>query len=1140
MKPIIRCSKYVSSSLLLFLLMFGSFDAAAQTEAAGQIISHYGDIWISSTANRDWRKATDNTLLYNGYSIRTGRMSGVSLRMEDESLIRLSQNSVFVVEQLEVSSFWRRATALVSKATQSLKSTYRLLSGKLWGRNNNRHVNSTIRTTTATIGIRGTEYMVEASDESSQVTIMEGVVLASNAHGEATIRSGESASIGVNQAPLKLTTVKTRGSVQWTVLVPELMNVPALLEQAIGDNKIRRELITAYQQGRFADAYDRADQLLHSEQAVPALKPFLPWLLLRTGQTQMAQEMLQNLSTSDDSRTIQELMAFAAFLQNDLLSADLIIQQLENSHQLSDTGSLIKGYLAQSRHDLPGAQQAYLTALQINSNNLPARLQLATILFGSGDNERALHMVNLALDIDPNNVQALNLKGFIALAENDSSSALTLWQDVVKRNRANAETHFGLSLALMRKGEVEQAMQHIASAVLLDPQRSMYLSYWGKMLYQIGRHDRALTVLESAILKDPEDPTPHLYKSIILRDLNRPGESIESMQNARYLNNNRGVYRSRSLLDQDLAVQNVDLSRLYTQLGLNEWAHKSAIESIHQDYTNVSAHILNAGAYAQMGDRPYALFNEALLARLYQPANINAFSSYNSYTSLYEAPATQFDLALGAGNHDQFEASLFATGANPESRFAWAAGVVGDTSDGWRDNNGEDFSNLSLIGKWQLSRHDNLMLTLSSSKYEIKDEASARYEIDSVVDPYAKLEQATNQFEAGLLHRLQNQHDLMFYLACHQLETDFTDNNIDQVINVGGDDLTRERLLDGNYQRPYTQFQFQGVKQWPQHQLFYGVLAYDGKNKARLNSDYGLFDPNHSLLDNLPALDESSSDELDIQFTSLYVQDSWQLTDDLQLDLAVHAEQMDNANAVTGGEWRIDKVNGRAGIAWKFRPYHTLRLAHFEYILPFVTARLDPSNIAGITLFRSSSEGSQIRESDLVIDYEWAHGLVSTALFSVDVGSTTATPDGGGGQLESTSSSKKEGFSITYNHLLGERTGLNLALANFDQSDEAHPALERRETNLSLALTHVFANSLSITAKQIYRDLDFDTGSSYSDESINVTNLLLSYEFAAKTQAVAFEVTNLTDEEFNWVTDNYTTIGIAPARMYKLNYRISF
>lgn len=1125
---------------LFLILTLCSFEVTAQPEAAGQIVSQYGEVWVLSNATNAWHRAQEGTLLYNGYSVKTGKMSGVNLRMEDESLIRLSQYSEFKIEKLEVSSFWRKATSLVSSATKGLASSYRLLSGKLWGRNNNRSLNAQIRTSTATIGIRGTEYSIEADDNGSQVTILEGSVQASNELGETIINSGETAVVARGQAPVKSTTIKTAGSVQWTIQIPELISVRSLLEQSIEDLVVLDQIYTAYQQQRYADVYDFPEQQRDGLTPVsypPAMKP---WLLLKTGQSAEAMDQLKALASSDGSVLINELLAFTAFIQGDLSFAEQRLNTLEADGRLTDSGWLAKGYIAQARHDLDAAAQAYLTALQINSTNLQARIQLATIYFGSGSNDRAMHLVTQALEMNPDSVQALNLKGFISLAENRTREALEIWKSLESRQLSDAETYFGLSLAQMRQGDSEQAMQNIATAVLMDPQRSMYLSYWGKMLHQIGRHDKALTVLDSAIRLDPEDPTPHLYKAIILRDLNRPGEAIQSVQAAQLRNDNQGVYRSRSLLDQDHAVQSVDLSRLFSQLGLNEWAHQKAIDSINRDFTNASAHILNAGAYAQMGGRSYALFNEALLARLYQPANINTFSSYNSYTSLYEHPDTLINLNLGAGNHGQVDASLIMAGANPDSAFAWGAAALSSNSDGWRDTNGEDFSNLSAIGKWQLSRNDNLLLSLSHSKYKMNEESAAQYEFDAPFDPYAQLEQTSNQFEAGLLHRLENNHDLMFYLAVQQNKSDFIDNNIDQIIPVGSDNLTRERLVDGSYERPTNQFQFQGVKRWNQHQLFYGALVYDGKSKVNFDSDYGLFDPNHSLLDNLAMFDSSTSGDLDIHFTSLYVQDSWSATPDLQLDLALHAEQMDNANPITGGEWALDKLNGRAGIAWKFLPSHTLRLAHFEYILPFVTARLDPSDIAGVTLFRNSSEGSLIKESDLVLDYEWANGLVSATLFSVEQNDTSAIPDGSGGQTESTTDSKKEGLSIVYNQLLGQRTGLNIAVASFEQNNDSAPDLDRSENNLSLALTHVFSNSLTITGKQVLRNIDFDASSSRLDEDISVTNLTLYYEFANKTQAIALEVINLTDEEFNWVTDQFTTIGIAPDRMYKLNYRISF
>ncbi|MBC8211908.1 MAG: hypothetical protein H8E21_12670 [Gammaproteobacteria bacterium] len=702
---------------------------------------------------------------------------------------------------------------------------------------------------------------------------------------------------------------------------------------------------------------------------------------------------------------------------------------------------------------------------------------------------------------------------------------------------ADAETYFGLSLAYMRKGLIEQAMQSIASAVLLDPQRSMYLSYWGKMLHQIGRNDKALTVLDSAIRLDQQDPTPRLYKAIILRDLNRPGEAIRHLQVAQELNNNRGVYRSRSLLDKDLAVQNVDLSRLFTQLGLAEWAHKKAINSIKSDFTNVSAHILNAGAYAGVGDRAYALANEALLARLMQPANINAFSSFNSYTSLYETPDNEFNLELSAGNHQQRSASLIAAGAVPEKSLAWSVAAVHDGSDGWRNTNGESFDNLSFIGKWQLNEKANLLISASVTDSEFMyDFNLPRYEIDSTDDNKPPFNIGTKELELGLHYRLSNDHDLMFYISGNDFNGGQNGLEIDP-FNIGASILTLETVYKDSYERPSTRFQFQGIKKLKQHQLIYGLLFYNGMNNAHINEDATIYNPDHTLNNTVPTLDKTSSFDLDISFSSLYIQDSWQIAPNLLLDLAAYLERMDNANAQTGGEWSLNENSARFGLVWNVNSAHTLRFASFEYLLPFISARLDPTDIAGIPIFKNTNEGSLVTESDLVWDFEWNSGLLSTAIFKVQESFTSAALVAGN-QLETTSKSEKQGMSITLNTLLGLSTGLNVGFTSFDVEDGSLPALDRKENNISIGLTHVYPNSLSVGAKHVVREMNFD--GTREEGNINVTSLLVGYEFDNKKQQFEFEVSNLFDQKFNWVTDKFSTSGVAPERLFTARYRVSF
>ena len=162
-------------------------------------------------------------------------------------------------------------------------------------------------------------------------------------------------------------------------------------------------------------------------------------------------------------------------------------------------------------------------------------------------------------------------------------------------------------------------MEEISTAVLLEPNRSIYLSYWAKMLYQLRRFDKAMEILDQAEKKDSADPTPHYYRALILNELNRPTQAIRSLHSAIELNDNRAVYRSRFLLDRDLASKNVDLSYMYDQLGLSEWAVSKAMASVKTDFTNHAAHWFLGGALNGTEDRTQCATNEFILARIMQP-----------------------------------------------------------------------------------------------------------------------------------------------------------------------------------------------------------------------------------------------------------------------------------------------------------------------------------------------------------------------------------------------------------------------------------------------------------------------------------------------------------------------------------------
>jgi hypothetical protein len=64
---------------------------------------------------------------------------------------------------------------------------------------------------------------------------------------------------------------------------------------------------------------------------------------------------------------------------------------------------------------------------------------------------------------------------------------------------------------------------------------------------------------------DAGDPTPWLYSALLLQQQNRINEGIRDLQRSQDLNDNRQVYRSRLLLDQDRAGARSELGQFVSR-----------------------------------------------------------------------------------------------------------------------------------------------------------------------------------------------------------------------------------------------------------------------------------------------------------------------------------------------------------------------------------------------------------------------------------------------------------------------------------------------------------------------------------------------------------------------------------------------
>ena len=139
--------------------------------------------------------------------------------------------------------------------------------------------------------------------------------------------------------------------------------------------------------------------------------------------------------------------------------------------------------------------------------------------------------------------------------------------------------------------------------------------------------------LDLAKLLDPADPTAWLYSALLRQQDNHVNSAVHDLEQSKALNQNRRVYRSQLLLDQDLAVRGANLAAIYRDAGLRDLSVREAVRAVQADYGNFSAHLFLANSYGELRDPSQvnlryetAVVQRILLANLLAPVGAGILS----------------------------------------------------------------------------------------------------------------------------------------------------------------------------------------------------------------------------------------------------------------------------------------------------------------------------------------------------------------------------------------------------------------------------------------------------------------------------------------------------------------------------------
>ena len=638
--------------------------------------------------NAAWAPATAGQTLNIRERLRTGEDSRAAVRLTDLSVLRVDELT---------------ETEILPPREGSAKPRLSLKQGSTYFFSREAVGEVQLETPAANGAIRGTEFVATvAANGKTTVTMLDGELELSNAQGSVLVRSGEQGNAEPGRKPTKTAVIEAINIIQWCLYYPGVLDLNELGFSSA--QRASNASLAAYTEGDLLAALktyrggagSNADKVYHAG------------LLLAVGQVAKANRLLSDVSPRTPGRaSLLTLIAAVTFKAR---------PNVEAPRTASDW--IAESYYRQSKADLPGALEAARRATEIDPSFGFAWTRVAELQFSFGRIPQSKEALEKGLRLSSRNPAAHSLRGFLFSAENKIKDAKISFQDAMAIDGALGDAWLGHGLCLIRQGQAELGRRDLQVAAALEPNRAFFHSYLGKAFSNVGNEQKTRQELARAKQLDPRDPTPWLYSAIENKQDSRINEAVRDLETSLELNENRRIYRSQFLLDQDRAVRSANLAAIYQADGMEDVSVREATRGVDSDYGNASSHLFLANSYNALRDpkrinlryeTPW--FNELLLANLLAPVGGGPLSQYVSeqeYSKLFEAD--RFGISSTS--------SYFSTGEIRETASQY--GIFGNVSysfdtefqynNGLRPNNEITRSESYGQVKLQLTLQDSIFL----------------------------------------------------------------------------------------------------------------------------------------------------------------------------------------------------------------------------------------------------------------------------------------------------------------------------------------------------------------------------------------------------------------------------------------------
>ena len=810
------------------------------------------------------------------------------------------------------------------------------------------------------------------------VTMIDGEVELANALGAVVISGGEQGVAEAGRAPLKTAVLNAANVIQWNLYYPGVLD-PAELELSPQERETLAPSLAAYSRGELLEALK-----LYSANHQPASAGdhlYLGGLLLAVGMVDQSLQQLEPAASGNGNNpalanALRELIAAVKFERWDSTNTPALA-----------TEYLAESYYQQSRANLAGALTAARKAVEKSPSFGFGWERVAELEFSYGHTDAAQKALEKSLTFAPRNPQAFTLKGFILSAQNRIPEAIQNFDEAIVIDGALGNAWLGRGLCRIHSGQAVTGREDLEVAAALEPNRAVLRSYLGKAFNETHDYTRAEHELALARKFDPNDPTSWLYSALLHQQDNQINLAIRDLEQSQALNDNRSVYRSQMLLDQDASVRGANLAGIYQDAGMEAVSVREATRAVNYDYANYSAHLFLANSYNQLRDpnqinlryeTPW--LNEYLVANLLAPVGAGTLSqtvSQQEYSKLFEhdkfgaVSSTEY---FSDGNWIQ-SGSQYGTVGN----FGYAVDSYYLSSNGQRPNNGQQQLTVSAQIKYDATPRDSFFSQTTYynatagdlTQYYNQSQADVSLNTEETQLPLALVgyrhEWSPGNYTLMLAGRFDDNYSVN---TTNEPVLLLANNSAGQVIAVPTPSLPTAPL---NYNNRLVIYSGELQQIWEQadHTLIVGARY-----------QYGTFNTQSALGASTPTRLASMINTTVLYFASSPISQSaatdleritgygyyfWRILDPLQLEAGVSYDVLTyplnhQLPPISGAKSFEAQVSPKAGFTWTPTRDTTVRFAYTRSLggVSFdQSIRLEPSQVAGfIQSYRSLIPGA--------------------------------------------------------------------------------------------------------------------------------------------------------------------------------------